>query len=115
MSTATGTSLADFAHTSQGAGEDGARIALENQDAPPLDAVERKVHLAAINEPIFMAVLGLVGMGLRRWLTPALRHMGDVAHTTRPSRRCPSCQLLQQRFGLLEVGGVQALGEPPID
>jgi hypothetical protein len=59
-------------------GEDGPGIALQEQDAPPLDAVEGKSHLAAINAPILMTVLGFVGMGLWGWLASALRHMGDV-------------------------------------
>jgi hypothetical protein len=34
-----------------------------------------------------------------------------VVHTASPA----VCQLCQQRLGLLEIGGVKALGEPAID
>src|SRR5215470_18688104 len=58
--------------------EHGAGIPFEDEDTPPLDPVEGKVHLAAIAEPVLMAVLRLIGMGLWGWLAPALWHMGDV-------------------------------------
>src|SRR5207247_7560361 len=56
----------------------GAGIPFEDENAPHLDAVKGKVHLAAIAEPVLMTVLRLVGMGLWGRLAPALRHMGDV-------------------------------------
>src|SRR5215475_1874412 len=41
--------------------ENGPGIALENENAPPLDAIESKVHLPAIDKPILMAILRLEG------------------------------------------------------
>jgi hypothetical protein len=35
------------------------------------------------------------------------------AKTKRPNIR-HSCQLVEQRLGVLEVGGIEALGEPPV-
>jgi hypothetical protein len=61
-----------------GARQDGTGISLQDQDAPPLDAVEGKVHLAAINEPVFMAMLRLVGMRLRKWLWSWFGDMRDI-------------------------------------
>jgi hypothetical protein len=58
--------------------EDGAGVPLEDHDALPLDAVQGKVHLAAINEPILMAMLGLVGVRLRRLWPSGLGHVGNV-------------------------------------
>ncbi len=49
-----------------------AGIPLQDEKAPPLDAVAGQVHLAAIAAPICMAGLGLVGVGLWGRLAPAL-------------------------------------------
>src|SRR5262245_56768035 len=43
--------------------------------------------------------------------TPVVRYAGSRGRVG----CCPSCQRLQQRPGLLEVGGVKTLGEPAID
>src|SRR5215475_15721893 len=53
-----------------GSSENGTGIPLENQDAPPLDAVQSKVHLPAIDKPILMPMLRLIGMGLWSGLGP---------------------------------------------
>ena len=37
-----------------GPGEHGARVAIQEEDAPPLDAAQGKIHLAAIDEPVLM-------------------------------------------------------------
>src|SRR5215211_4182841 len=58
--------------------ENSSGIALEHEDAPPLDAVQSKVHLPAIDKPILMPMLRLVGMRLWGGLGPGFGDMRDV-------------------------------------
>src|SRR5262245_65193037 len=52
--------------------QNGAGIAFENEDAPPLDPIKGAVHLTTINEPVLRTMLGLVGMRLWGHLALAL-------------------------------------------
>jgi hypothetical protein len=57
----------------------------------------------------------LAGATLPRPVSGSLRtscHPGPIART---SEELKSTQLVEQRLGVLEVGGVEALGEPTVD
>src|SRR5262249_4054703 len=96
----------------------GPRVALEQDEAPPSDALQRKVHHPSVNEPILMRAGGFIRMRLR-WLFclgfPLMRdiiidlpieghHPPDRAHGDLLSgQETPDAELASIGMGFLEV------------
>jgi hypothetical protein len=112
-----------------GPGENRPRIPFEYQQTPPFMSLQRKVHLASIDEPKLMAILGFVRMGSWARLDAALGNMGDVViHQAvqghdppdRPHRdvrlrqEAPDPKLSRVRMGLLQVIDLHHQGQPDL-
>ena len=50
----------------------------QEDKAPPLDAVEGKIHLAPINEPVLVWMRSFIGMRLGRLFASLAGDMGDI-------------------------------------
>ena len=99
-------------------GQHGPRVAFEDDQTPPVHAVEGEVHPAPVNEPILMPRLGFIRVGPWGRLHPTFRDMGDVVihqpvqghHAPDgphgdvcPRQQAPDPKLPRVRMGLLEV------------
>src|SRR5262249_26954412 len=109
--------------------QDGPGVALEQEEAPPSDTLQRKVHHPAVNEPILMRSGRFLRMRLGRWFRlgfPLMRdviidlpieghHPPDGAHGDILSgQETPDAELASVRMGLLEVIDLDHDWEPDL-
>src|SRR5262249_41022419 len=91
-----------------GPGEHGARVAIQEDHAPPFDAVEGKIHLAPINKPVLMWIRCFIGMRLGRLFAALAGDMGDIIVYLLVERHDPSYRAYGNRVAVQQTPDAEA-------